>query len=80
MYAQSYRLESMWEPAYVTKVIDPRMYKVKLLNEDQLWHWHQNQLRYRHLKDDNTQSAEISYATGTSPITGDSPLFNLSSS
>ena len=36
-------------------------------------HRHQNQLRYRHVEDDNTQCAEITGATKTSPITGDSP-------
>ena len=50
-----------------------RRYIVKLSNEDQLWHWHQNQLCYHHMKDDETQGAEINNSTVTSSITGDSP-------
>ena len=74
MYALNYRQGPMWEPGYVTEVMGPRRDKVKLLNEDQLWHRYQNQLRYRHVEDDDTQSAEITDSTRTSPITGDSPL------
>ena len=62
----------MWEPGYVTEVMGPRRYRVELLNVDQLWHRHQNQLCYCHVEDDDTRSAEISDSTGTSPITGDS--------
>ena len=53
------------------KIMGLRGYGVRLLNEDQLWHWHQNQLRYRHVEGDNTQCAEITGVTRTSP--GDSP-------
>ena len=63
----------MWEPGYVTEVMGPRRYEVKMVNEDQMWHCHQNQLRYHYVEDDDTQSAEISDSTKTSPITGDSP-------
>ena len=45
----------------------------RLLNEDQLWNQHQNQLHYHHREDDDTQHAEMTDATGTSPITGNSP-------
>ena len=51
----------------------PPRYRVKLLNEDQLWHRHQHQLHYCNVEDDNTQSAEITDGNGTSPITGDCP-------
>ena len=64
----------MWKPGYVTELMGPQRYRVKLLNEDQLWHPHQNQLHYHHIEDDDTQSAKITDATGTSPITGDSLL------
>ena len=57
---------------YATEIMGPRRYRVRLLNEDQLWHRHQNQLRYRYVEDDNTQCVEITGATGTSPITGNS--------
>ena len=63
----------MWESGYVTEVMGPRRYKVKLSNEDQLWYQHQNQLHYRHVEDDDMQSAEITDNTRTSPITEDSP-------
>ena len=63
----------MWEPAYVTEVMGSRSYRAKLLNEDHLWHCHRNQLCYCHVEDDDTQNAEISDATGTSSVTGDSP-------
>ena len=63
----------MWEPAYVTEVMGSRSYRVKLLNEDHLWHCHRNQLCCCHGEDDDTQNAEISDATGTSSVTGDSP-------
>ena len=58
----------MWEPGYVTEVVAPQRYRVELLNEDQLWHQHQNQLCYRHMEDDDIQSVEIKDATRTSSI------------
>ena len=58
----------------VWTVMDPRKYKVRLLNEDQLWHRHQNQLHYCQVEDDDTQSAEITGAPRISPITRDPPL------
>ena len=73
MYARNCRPGAMWLPAYVTKVMVPRRYTVKPLNEDQLWHHHQNQLCYHHVEEDDTQSVEISDSTRTSPITRDSP-------
>ena len=63
----------MWEPGYVTERMGPRRYRVRLLNEDQLWHRHQSQLRYRHVEDYDTQCAEITGAARAFPITGDSP-------
>ena len=78
VYTQNYRPGSTWEPTYVTEVMGPRRYKVKFMNEDQFWHWHQNQLHYCHVEDDNTQSTEISDSTGTSPVTGDSPRLSIS--
>ena len=39
-----------------------------------MWHQHQIQLRYCHMEDDNTLSAEISDSIRISPITGDSLL------
>ena len=47
----------MWEPGYVTEIMGLQMYKVRLLNEDQLCHWRENQLRYHHVEDGGTQSA-----------------------
>ena len=34
VYAQNYRQRPMCEPGYVTEVMGPRSYKVKLLNKD----------------------------------------------
>ena len=62
VYTRKDRPGPMWEPEYVTEVMGPRRYRVKLLNEDQLWHWHQNQLYYYHMEDDDTQCAEIFFA------------------
>ena len=76
VYARNYRPGPMWKPGYVTEIMGPQRYRVRLLNENQLWHRHQNQLRYRHMEDDNTRSAKITGVTGTSPITRDSlPVF-----
>ena len=76
IYAQNYRLGPIWEHECVTEILGPRRCRVRLLNEDQLWHRHQNQLCYCHIEVDNTQRAKITGATGTSPITGDSyPVF-----
>ena len=38
-----------------------------------MWHHHQNQLHYRHVEEDDTQSVQISDSTVTSPIMGGSP-------
>ena len=73
VYARNYKPVAMWEPAYVTEVMGCQRYRVKLLNEDKLWHRHQNQLRYHHVEDDNTKSIEISDSIGTFPTTGDYP-------
>ena len=51
VYTWNYIPWSMWEPAYVTEVVSPQKYRVKLLNEDQLWHWHQNQSCYCYVED-----------------------------
>ena len=59
VYAWKYRPGPIWEPEYVTEVMGPQRYKVKLLNEDQLWHWHQNQLCYHQVEDDDKEGAEI---------------------
>ena len=40
VYARSYRPGPMWEPGYVTEIVGPQGYRVRLLNEDQLWHRH----------------------------------------
>ena len=60
---RNYKLRSMWGPGNVTEMMGSRRYSAWLLNEDQLWHWER----------DNTQCAEITGATGTTPIIGDSP-------
>ena len=52
----------------ITEIMGPKRYRVRLLNEDQLWYHHQNQLRYRHVEHDNTQSAEITGATARQEI------------
>ena len=73
MYALNYRPGPMWEPEYVTEIMGPQRYRVKLLKEYQLWYRHQNQLCYCHVEDDNTQSAKIMDATRVFPISRDSP-------
>ena len=65
----------MWEPGHVTEIMGPRRYRVR--HEEQLWDWHQNQLRCLHGEDDNAQCVEITGATGTSPTAVDSPLVFL---
>ena len=72
MYARNYTPGPMWESECVTEVMGRRKYRVKLLNEDQLWHRHQNQMHYSHVEDNDTQCAEFTVATGIFPITGDS--------
>ena len=58
-YTQNYRPGPTWEPGYVIELMGPRRYRLRLLNEDQLWHQHWNQLRYHHVEDDDTQNVKI---------------------
>ena len=56
VYAQDFRLVTMWQTAYVKEVMGPWRNKVKILNKEMLWHCHQVQLCYHHKTDDDTQS------------------------
>ena len=42
VYAWNYRPGPMWEPGSIIEIMGLRRYRVRLLNEDQLWHRHLN--------------------------------------